>query len=98
MSSPGSVTLWIARLKAGGSDAVRALWATYFPRLVSRARCRLAGVPRPAADEEDVALSAFDSFCRAAERGHFTDLGDRDDLWQQLVVITDRKVARGGLG
>ena len=45
-----------------------------------------------------MALSAFDSFCRAAERGHFTDLGDRDDLWQQLVVITDRKVARGGRG
>ena len=63
----------------------------YFPRLVSRARCRLAGVPRPAADEEDVALSAFDSFCRAAERGHFTDLGDRDDLWQLLVVLTDPK-------
>jgi hypothetical protein len=28
---------------------------------------KLQGVPRRAADEEDVALSAFDSFCRAAE-------------------------------
>jgi DNA-directed RNA polymerase specialized sigma24 family protein len=91
MSSPGSVTLWIAQLKAGGGDAARALWENYCRRLVWRARDKLAGVPRRAADEEDVALSAFDSFCRAAERGRFPDLHDRDDLWQLLVVITDRK-------
>jgi DNA-directed RNA polymerase specialized sigma24 family protein len=48
-------------------------------------------VPRRAADEEDVALSAFDSFCRAAEQGRFSALHDRDDLWQLLLVITDRK-------
>src|SRR5262249_53125838 len=63
----------------------------YFRRLVSLARDRLAGVPRRAADEEDVALSAFDSFCRAAEGGRFPDLHDRDDLWQLLMVITERK-------
>ena len=34
------------------------------------------------ADEEDVALSAFDSFCRGAEQGRFPRLDDRDDLWQ----------------
>jgi len=91
MSSPGSVTLWIDQLKAGAGGAAGPLWEKYFPRLVCRARGRLAGVPRRAADEEDVALSAFDSFCRAAECGRFADLCDRDDLWQLLAVITDRK-------
>src|SRR6516162_9009784 len=91
MSSAGSVTLWIAQLEAGGGDAARPLWENYFRSLVRRARDRLTGVPRRAADEEDVALSAFKSFCRAAERGRFPDLHDRDDLWQLLVVITDRK-------
>jgi DNA-directed RNA polymerase specialized sigma24 family protein len=91
MSSPGSVTLWIAQLKAGAGDAAGPIWEKYFHRLVALARDRLAGVPRRAADEEDVALSAFDSFCRAAERGRFADLYDRDDLWQLLAVITDRK-------
>jgi DNA-directed RNA polymerase specialized sigma24 family protein len=38
-----------------------------------------------------VPLSAFDSFCRAAERGRFPDLFDRDDLRQLLVPIADRK-------
>src|SRR5262249_14377033 len=47
--------------------------------------------PRGAADEEDVALSAFDSFCRGAERGRFPRLDDRDDLWQVLLVLTQRK-------
>ena len=43
------------------------------------------------ADEEDVALSAFDSFCRGAEQGRFPKLSDRDDLWRLLFVITERK-------
>jgi RNA polymerase sigma factor (sigma-70 family) len=48
-------------------------------------------LPRAAADEEDVALSAFDSFCRNAERGRFPRLDDRDDLWALLVTIVTRK-------
>ena len=91
MSGPGSVTLWITQLKAGDRAAAQPLWENYCRQLVTRARRRLGGVPRRAADEEDVALSAFDSFCRAAERGRFPDLHDRDDLWQLLVLIADRK-------
>jgi DNA-directed RNA polymerase specialized sigma24 family protein len=91
MSSPGSVTLWIAQLKAGAPDAAQPLWENYFRQLIARARRKLALLPRRAADEEDVALSAFASFCRAAERGRFPDLHDRDDLWQLLVLLTDRK-------
>jgi hypothetical protein len=45
------------------------------------------------ADEEDVALSAFDSFCRGAEKGRFPRLQDCDDLWQLLFMITTRKAA-----
>ena len=90
-SSSGSVTCWITQLKAGERAAARPLWEGYFRQLVARARRQLQGVSRRAADEEDVALSAFDSFCRAAENGRFPDLSDRDDLWQILVVITDRK-------
>src|SRR5262249_28287645 len=42
-------------------------------------------------DEEDVALSAFASFCRGAEAGRFPQLSDRDDLWRLLVTVTERK-------
>jgi DNA-directed RNA polymerase specialized sigma24 family protein len=55
------------------------------------AHARLRDAPRRIADEEDVALSAFDSFCRSARAGRFPRLDDRKDLWQILVMITVRK-------
>jgi DNA-directed RNA polymerase specialized sigma24 family protein len=94
MSSPGSVTVWIAELKAGDSLAAQRLWEGYFRRLVGLARRKLLGRPRAAADEEDVALSAFDSFCRGVGDGRFPRLLDRDDLWQLLVLLTARKAYR----
>jgi RNA polymerase sigma factor (sigma-70 family) len=83
-----SLTTWIALLRAGDA-AAQPLWERYFARLVAFARGKLHGVARRAADEEDVALSAFHSFCQAAQR--FPRLHDRDDLWQVLVMLTARK-------
>jgi DNA-directed RNA polymerase specialized sigma24 family protein len=91
MSSGGSITCLIGLLKEGDRAAAQPLWDAYFHRLVALARARLRGTARRAADEEDVALSAFDSFCRRAERGQFPRLDDRDDLWQLLFVLTVRK-------
>jgi DNA-directed RNA polymerase specialized sigma24 family protein len=91
MTAGGSVTCWLGQLQAGNRAAAEELWQRYFRRLVGLARKRLEGAPRRVADEEDVALSAFDSFCRNAEGGRFPDLQDRDGLWQLLVTITARK-------
>ena len=91
MSSVGSITGLVEQLKAGNRDAAERLWERYYPRLVGLARRRLQNTQRRVADEEDVALSAFDSFCRGAEQGRFPRLSDRDNLWELLVVITARK-------
>ena len=93
MSREESVTDWLGQLQAGDRAAVQRLWERYFPRLVALARQKLQGVPRRVADEEDVALSAFASFCRNAERGRFPELCGRDGLWRLLLVITSRKSA-----
>jgi DNA-directed RNA polymerase specialized sigma24 family protein len=90
--SAGSVTQWLGQLKAGDPHAAQKLWQAYFQRLLRLARQKLLGAPRRAADEEDVALSAIDSFCRAAAQGRFPRLDDRHDLWQVLVLIAERKV------
>jgi DNA-directed RNA polymerase specialized sigma24 family protein len=94
MSDQGSVTLWLGALKAGDHVAAQPLWERYFAQLVRLARARLRAAPRTGgdADEEDAALSAFDSFCDGAARGRFPRLADRDDLWRLLVVLTARKV------
>lgn len=91
MASEDSVSRWIELLKAGDQAAAQPLWERYFHRLVGFARTKLAEGRRRAADEEDVALSAFDSFCRGAEAGRFPQLTDRDDLWRLLFTLTARK-------
>jgi DNA-directed RNA polymerase specialized sigma24 family protein len=91
MNTGNSVTRWIAALKQGDETAAAGLWGAYSRRLVGLARARLRDAPRRIADEEDVALCAFDSLCRGARAGRFTRLDDRNDLWQILVLITLRK-------
>lgn len=88
-----SITLWLDQLKAGNPQAAQPLWERYYERLVLFARARLRTTPRAMADEEDVALSAFDTFCRGVAQGRFPRLDDRDDLWKILVVLTARKAA-----
>jgi DNA-directed RNA polymerase specialized sigma24 family protein len=87
----GSVTHWLRGAESGGETASRELWRRYFESLVRLARARLRASPRAAEDEEDVALSAFDSFLAGAARGRFPRLDDRSDLWRILVTITTRK-------
>jgi DNA-directed RNA polymerase specialized sigma24 family protein len=91
MPALDSVANWLVQLKEGDPAIAQALWERYFPRMVTMARKRLQGARRREADEEDVALSAFDSFWRCAREGRFPHLADRDDLWRLLVVITARK-------
>lgn len=97
MANEGSVSQWLGQLQAGDRAAAQQLWERYFRRLVGFARQKLQGTPRRVADEEDVALSAFASFCRSAERGRFPQLLDRDNLWRLLVVITARKAFHQGV-
>ena len=85
-------TVLLDQLKRGPDPAAaQAMWRQYFDRLTALARRRLSDRVRRAADEEDVALSALDSFFRGVAGGRFPRLNDRDDLWQVLVVLTDRK-------
>ncbi len=92
MSDEGSVTNLLYRLRDGDPDATSRLWHRYFGALVRLARTRLPGTARRAADEEDIALSALDSFYRGEAAGRFHALEDRDDLWRLLATITLRKV------
>ena len=86
-----SVTTWLERLRADDSDAAANLWHRYVSQLIRLARGKLRQSPRRAADEEDVVVSAFDAFFQGVEDGRFARLDDRDDLWQVLVMLTERK-------
>ncbi len=86
-----SVTQWIDGLRAGDEAAAAKLWQRYFRRLTGLACKKLGSTPRRVADEEDVVLSAFQSFCQRARKNLFPDLRDRNDLWHLIVRITERK-------
>lgn len=86
-----SVARWLGELRAREPTAAKELWEQYFGPMVELARAKLRGLAARAADEEDVALSAFKSFCRAVEGGRYPDLFDRDGLWALLMTITARK-------
>lgn len=90
MDSSGSVTEWIGQLKRGDISALSPLWRRYFERLLPLARRRL-GTVRRHQDEEDVVLSAFDSFAARVQKDDLPQLVGRDDLWALLAVITVRK-------
>lgn len=94
MSPDGSVTHLVHLVKGGDPEALAGVWERYYRRLAGLARAKLAGRPGLPADEEDVALSALDSFYRRAADGRFPDLHDRDDLWRLLAVIAVRKAYR----
>ena len=93
MSNGESVTRWLRGVKAGDSADIERLWNRYFQRLVRLAGAKLPGHCRRAFDEEDVAISAFQSFCDRAGRGEFPQLNGRDDLWRLLAMLTVRKAA-----
>lgn len=88
------VTAWIRQLAKGDEQAVQEIWNQYYDRLVRLARRKLLDGNRRVADEEDVALSAFNSFCENAAAGRYPLLRDQSDLWRLLVTITARRAAR----
>ena len=85
------VTQWIKHLADGNQLAAENIWNEYFGKLVRLARRKLDGMPLRDIDEEDVALSAMNSFYLGVTKGEFGALSNRTDLWKLLVTITARK-------
>ena len=92
MSNDDSVSHWIDQVREGDSLAAQQIWQRYYERLVRQARKKMAGQKAPVSDEEDVAISVFESFYRAAQEGRFPDLSDRDGLWRLLLKMAARKI------
>ena len=101
------ISRWISGLQAGDARAAQAIWDAYFEKLLRLARRKFGNMPRRVADEEDIVLSAINSFIEGATAKRFPKLEDHTDIWKLLVTITARKViaqrrrlltAKGGAG
>lgn len=91
MAAKGSVSRWMDQVRQGDEEAAQKLWERYFDQLIHLARNQLRGLPKGPADEEDVVLHTFDSFCRGAQEGRFPELSDRNNLWRLLIAMTANK-------
>ena len=91
VSSLESVTLWVEGLRQGDQLAAQRLWERFFGRMAALARRKLDGSAKRLGDEEDVAASAFKSFCLGAQEGRFPRVADRDGLWALLMAIVANK-------
>jgi DNA-directed RNA polymerase specialized sigma24 family protein len=89
--SAGSITRLIPQLRQRDDLAIHTLWERYMQRIHNAARPVVARLAPGAGDEEDVAQSAFQSFCEAAATGRLPDLGSRNELWRLLFAFTRRK-------
>jgi len=71
-----SVTRLIERLKRNDPDAARLIWQRFFDQLLPIAQARLRAFPDRSIDAEDVLVSVFDLFFRAAREDHFAQLNN----------------------
>ncbi len=89
---PGSVSLLIQAYKDRGDlAAFTTLWQRYIDKLLVVARTKLGRMPRGTANEDDIGQVVFSSLHDAVQNGQYPDLNDRDDLWQILLNLAERK-------
>jgi RNA polymerase sigma factor (sigma-70 family) len=86
-----SFTTLLQHLRTGDNDAAAILWDKFFKRMLIVARNKLAGAHRKIRDEEDIAVSAFKSFCLGLQNGRFEQNDSSSDLWPLLVSLTINK-------
>ena len=94
MENSEHITNWLTGLKSGDEAAAQAVWERYYAKLLKLACRNMVALRKREVDEEDVALSAMNTFLRGAANGRFPRLNDRHDLWKILLTCTLRKVSK----
>ncbi len=89
--SEHSISRYIDGLRDGDEQAAQKVWERFFERLMALANQKLKASPRKAMDEEDVVQQAFAEFFVQVRQGRFPKLDDRNDLWQILAMLVDRR-------
>lgn len=79
-------------LRRGDEDAASEVFHRFAQRLIALARSQLDSWLRTRIEPEDVIQSVFRSFFNRFESGQF-QLGNWDNLWTVLTLITVRKCA-----
>ncbi len=90
-AAPNDISLLIRRIEAGDAESASELWKYCFTRLHAYCQRKLPSNLCRILDEEDLALSAFKSFCLGAQDGKFGPIDGRDEFWKLMYCIAARK-------
>lgn len=88
--SQHSVSRYIEGLRFGDEEAAQKVWERFVADLI-RLAAKKFQKPGRVADEEDVVQQAFAQFFKQVQDGRFSKLNDRNDLWQVLCMLVDRR-------
>lgn len=91
MSNGASVSQWLDELKGDDPSAAEKLWVRYVEKVARLARRHFVGRRGRVANEDDVVAEVFTDFLHGVRDGRFPRLSNRNDLWQLLVLLTERK-------
>ena len=92
MSDPDELSSSVCQIKKVSPQEAQQIWDEFFPRLKRFARQQLRAMSTRIFDEEDIALSALNSFFQGHKDGRFNELAGDDEMWRLLVTITARKI------
>ncbi len=98
MTTDESISAWLQALNdlshghSRYQRAAQAVYHRYVDRLIGLARKKLASHRRRMVDEEDIAHAVLEDLFQGICGGRFARLADQHDLWQVLVMLTDRRV------
>lgn len=92
MAAENDFDRFMDRLRRGDEDAATEVFSRYAQRLIALARSQLDSWIRTRVEPEDVVQSVFRSFFSRVKAEQF-QLGDWDNLWTVLTLITVRKCA-----
>ncbi len=90
MAAENDFDQFVDRLRRGDEDAAAEVFHRFARRLIALARSQLDSWIRSRVEPEDVVQSVFRSFFTRFQSGQF-QLGDWDNLWTVLTLITIRK-------
>lgn len=91
--SDDELTLSLIRaIRGGDQTAMETAWRQLYPKLLAMIRRRFDASKSVDDDEEDIALSALESFFRGLRDGRFPELTSQNEVWRLLSKMTQRKI------
>ena len=96
-SSIGSISRAIALLQDQDEAAAELIWNRYFQRLCAHCEVLIYQRHQKHISPDEVASSAFFALFDGIKKHRFTEVRNRDELWQMLSLIAARKAINRGI-